>query len=435
MAAKRPLQAKEDAVTLFRELIGRGSGGEVFKARQWPSGRLVAIKRLAPEHRGDAGHLRRLRQEAAMVGGLDHENIVRLLRLDAPSGQAERVQLTMEYVDGRNLAELMSVGQLSVPAALHVVRSVLKALAHAHRAGIVHRDISPRNVLVSWNGQVKLSDFGLARPEGCAPTSNGDIRGTLPYASPEQLKGRDADSRSDLFAVGVLLYELLTGRRPWEGAPFEIIFALTVARVPLAPVSESCPRVAPELDEVVGRLLAYDADQRYQSAEDVFADIAEAADGQQDLRKAMTALRPPSRRSRLGHATWLAAVAIVGYFALESAGEGITQVQPPTAQRVQQQTVPDLDMKAEEPSPTNEPPKSVPVIGLGKAAASPRSRRDVRRKRPNARLTHRKRSVSTRSTVAPAPTTRPPEHRPRGGSLVIPLPMGGTIHPSPVEKP
>lgn len=299
--------------------LGAGSSGEVFKARVWPSGRTVAVKRLALANRGDESVERRLRHEASVATTLEHENIVRLLGFDAT---AEHIELTMEYVDGMTLHQLVESCESSEAAMLHIARSVLRALAYAHRAGVVHRDISPHNVLIGWDGFVKVSDFGMAKPNGCPPTTNGGVQGTVPYSSPEQLKRRLVDSRSDLFSAGAILYELVTGRRPWEGSTFEVIFKLTVKQTPVEPVCEVCPWVSREFGNVIERLLAFDVESRYQSADEALADLPIDDDGRESLVSLMASFPGRSKRGRWKRtrtATWaIFAVVFLAYLLMDS---------------------------------------------------------------------------------------------------------------------
>ena len=289
-----------------RACIGHGSNSTVHRARLLPSGHPVAVKRLQT---ADARYLRRLRQEAEVLRGLRHDNIVELVGVRE---DRRGMHLVMELVEGCTVSRLMDALAPAPAVVLYIARELFTALAYAHEQSIVHRDISPRNVLLSWDGDVKLTDFGLAKPVGCPPTTAGSLRGTMPYVSPEQLHSGVADHRSDLFAAGVLLYELIAGRLPFEGDVMQCV-ARIVRGAPIPSLREVSPWVSSELDALVMKLLYGDVDQRYQSADDVLADLPEVADGREELVAVMDALRA-SQRGRAGRRLALAAamVGVVG---------------------------------------------------------------------------------------------------------------------------
>jgi len=254
----------------LRERLGRGGGGEVYRARLGPAwrawltrGAWVAAKRLDPERELSERQRARLLREAEVIGGLEHGNLVKLHGMAIDGDGHECV--VMELVDGVHLRRVMGAGPVSMAVALYIVRSILSGLHCAHQAGVVHRDVSPRNVLVGWDGAVKLIDFGLARNEGEAPTTGAGLRGKLPYMSPEQARGDEVDRRADLFAVGCIAYELLTGRPAFRGSKTEILSRLLVGRTPARP-RDVCPSVAPDLDTWVMTLMAMDAAERFQTA-------------------------------------------------------------------------------------------------------------------------------------------------------------------------
>src|SRR5436305_4184145 len=185
----------------------------------------------------------------------------------------------MEFLDGRTLKELI-VGRGAAPinVAIEYARQILSALRFAHRHGIVHRDIKPHNALVDGDGRVKVTDFGIARAGTSQMTETGSIVGTAQYLSPEQARGGEVDPRSDLYSLGIVLYELLTGKTPFEGdTPVEIAMK-HLSAVPKPP-SQLRPDVPPELDKVVLRALAKDPDDRYQSADEMEADLERVGRG------------------------------------------------------------------------------------------------------------------------------------------------------------
>src|SRR3989441_6025334 len=195
--------------------LGTGGMANVCLAEDQELGRRVAIKILDDRHAGDEQFVERFRREAKNAASLSHSNIVSIY----DRGEAEGTYyIAMEYLDGRSLKELiLSRGPAPVSVAIDYARQILSALRFAHRNGIVHRDIKPHNVLVDADGHVKVTDFGIARAGASQMTEEGSIIGTAQYLSPEQAKGAPVDQTSDLYSVGVVLYELLTGVVPFSG--------------------------------------------------------------------------------------------------------------------------------------------------------------------------------------------------------------------------
>jgi eukaryotic-like serine/threonine-protein kinase len=271
---------RHDGVFDRRYLIQRklGSGGmaDVYLAEDQELGRQVALKMLNERHASDEQFVERFRREAQNAAGLNHPNIVSIF----DRGQAEGTYyIAMEFLDGRTLKELIvRNGPTPIPIAIDYARQMLSALGFAHRHGIVHRDIKPHNVVVARDGRLKVTDFGIARSGASQMTEAGSIVGTAQYLSPEQARGADVDARSDLYSLGIVLYEMLTGKVPFTGdAPVEIAMK-HLSSIP-EPPSELRPEVPHDLDAVVMRAIAKDPDQRYQSAEEMDADLARVARG------------------------------------------------------------------------------------------------------------------------------------------------------------
>ena len=201
----------------YRILRRLGSGGmaNVYLAEDEELGRRVAIKILNDRHASDDSFVERFRREAKNAAGLSHPNIVSIY----DRGEAEGTYyIAMEYLEGRSLKDrIVAEGPLPITAAIEAVRQILRALGFAHRAGIVHRDIKPHNVMVDGDGRLKVTDFGIARAGASQMTEAGAIVGTAQYLSPEQAKGAPVDQTSDLYSVGIVLYELLTGKVPFTG--------------------------------------------------------------------------------------------------------------------------------------------------------------------------------------------------------------------------
>jgi beta-lactam-binding protein with PASTA domain/predicted Ser/Thr protein kinase len=256
--------------------LGSGGMATVYLAEDQELGRRVAIKILNERHANDDQFVERFRREAKNAAGLSHPNIVSIY----DRGEAEGTYyIAMEHLHGRNLKELISArGPAPVHVSVEVTRQVLAALSNAHKNGIVHRDIKPHNVMVDDDRRVKVTDFGIARAGASQMTEAGSIVGTAQYLSPEQARGAGVDQRSDLYSVGVVLYELLTGKVPFNGeSPVEIAMK-HLSDTPPAP-SELNGEVPEELDMVVMRALAKDPARRYQSAEQMDADLERVARG------------------------------------------------------------------------------------------------------------------------------------------------------------
>jgi beta-lactam-binding protein with PASTA domain/tRNA A-37 threonylcarbamoyl transferase component Bud32 len=256
--------------------LGTGGMANVYLAEDQELGRRVAIKILDDRHASDEQFVERFRREAKNAAGLSHPNIVSIY----DRGEAEGTYyIAMEYLDGRSLKELIvSRGPAPVNVTIEYARQILQALRFAHRNAIVHRDIKPHNVLVDADGRLKVTDFGIARAGASEMTEAGSIIGTAQYLSPEQAKGTTVDHRSDIYSIGVVLYELLTGRVPFTGDTAVEIAMRHLSAVPEAP-SALRPDVPHELDMVVLRALAKDPDDRYQSAEEMDAELERVSRG------------------------------------------------------------------------------------------------------------------------------------------------------------
>ena len=262
----------------YRIIRKLGSGGmaNVYLAEDQELGRRIAIKILNDRHALDDQFVERFRREAKNAAGLSHPHIVSIY----DRGEAEGTYyIAMEFLDGRSLKELIVArGPAPVPVAIEYTRQILDALRFAHRNGIVHRDIKPHNVIVDAEGRIKVTDFGIARAGTTQMTEVGSIIGTAQYLSPEQARGSPVDQTSDLYSVGVVLYELLTGKVPFTGdSPVEI--AMKHISATPEPPSTLRPEVPAELDKVVLRALAKSPQQRYKNAEEMDRDLARVAQG------------------------------------------------------------------------------------------------------------------------------------------------------------
>ncbi|HEY5611646.1 MAG TPA: serine/threonine-protein kinase, partial [Thermoanaerobaculia bacterium] len=271
--------------------VGAGGMGQVFAGRDTRLDRSVAIKVLPPHLSSNPDFKLRFDREARVISGLNHSNICTLYDVGETKvdGDSDPVSyLVMEFCDGQSLAERLARGPLPIDQVLRHGTQVAAALDRAHRAGIVHRDLKPGNIMLTKSG-AKLLDFGLAKPSAIlgsgvheapsaddatqhkALTAEGAIVGTFQYMAPEQLEGREADARTDLFALGAVLFEMATGRRAFEGASKTSLIAAIVSSHP-APISSVMP-VPPALDHVVRKCLEKDPDDRWQSAYDIAAEL------------------------------------------------------------------------------------------------------------------------------------------------------------------
>ncbi len=295
--------------------LGAGGMGEVYKARDTRLDRTVAIKILPEALAADAQFRERFHREARAISQLDHPHICALYDVGEERGAAF---LVMQYLDGVTLADRLVKGPLSVAESLTLAIQIANALDKAHHAGIVHRDLKPGNIMLTKAG-AKLLDFGLAKAGGQAIagtalsmvattppnlTAHGAILGTFQYMAPEQLEGKDADARSDIFAFGAVVYEMLTGRKAFEGRSQASLIAAILDHDP-PPISSLFPLTPPQLDHIVKRCLAKAPDDRWQTASDVAQELKWAEDKRSDA----AAIEP--RRSRampLGLAALAAAV-------------------------------------------------------------------------------------------------------------------------------
>jgi len=253
------------------ELIGVGGMADVYKAQDVMENRPVAVKILKPEFSGDEEFLRRFRNESKAIAVLSHPNIVKIYDV----GFTDEIQfIVMEYIDGITLKEFIEQqGVLKWKDALHFITQILRALQHAHDKGIVHRDIKPQNIMLFTDGSIKVMDFGIARFSRIdGKTLSDKAIGSVHYISPEQAQGEMTDERSDIYSVGVMLYEMLTGRKPFDGDT-AVNVALKHMQETAVPPREIMPAIPEALEEIVIHAMEKQPAQRYQSAAEMIRDI------------------------------------------------------------------------------------------------------------------------------------------------------------------
>lgn len=256
------------------EFIGKGGMALVYRAVDHRTGHSVAVKILRPEFNQDAEFTARFEREALTASKMSHHNIVNLLDV----GQDGDIRyLVMEYVKGQTLKEVIrQKGALPPAVAAQIGIRILSALQHAHNNGIIHRDIKPQNVLVHADGHIKVSDFGIARVAGSNTLSTEDsVMGSVHYFSPEQAKGENVTYASDLYSVGVCLYEMMTGQPPFDGET-PVAVALQHINAKARPMSEINPTVPPAMERVVEKAMEKRIDKRYQSALEMAQDLQRA---------------------------------------------------------------------------------------------------------------------------------------------------------------
>jgi serine/threonine protein kinase len=263
---------KERSISHYKILgeLGAVGMGVVYKAEDTRLKRPVALKFIAPQGIESAEEKARFIHEAQAAAALSHPNICTVHEIDEAEGH---LFLAMELVEGESLKERIARGPLKIEETLDIVVQAAQGLNAAHEKGIIHRDIKPGNIMVEKSGLVKIMDFGLAKLPGRSKlTKTGTTLGTVAYMSPEQARGAEADRRSDIWSLGAVAYEMVTGRQPFKGDYEQVVLysIMNEAPEPLTAVRASVPM---ELERIVGKALAKSPDERYQHADEMIADL------------------------------------------------------------------------------------------------------------------------------------------------------------------
>src|ERR1700726_4257460 len=269
--------------------LGSGGMGVVYEAQDVDLGRKVALKFLPPQLSRDQNALDRFLLEARTASALNHPNICTIYAVEKAEGENAQSFIAMELLEGQNLDQKLASGPLPTDRLLDIAIQLADALDAAHAKGIIHRDIKPANIFLTPRGQVKVLDFGLAKltrpglemetigstqdsPRPARLTSPGATVGTISYMSPEQARGEELDTRSDLFSLGTVIYQMATGKLPFIGATSAVVFHAILELDPVSPLQWNAT-LPPKLHEIIEKLLEKDRDLRYQSAADLRGDL------------------------------------------------------------------------------------------------------------------------------------------------------------------
>ncbi|MGV3724038.1 MAG: serine/threonine protein kinase, partial [Actinomycetota bacterium] len=272
-------------------VLGRGHTAIVYRAQFLRLGQAVALKILDPRLASDPEFIGRFRDDLRIAATLEHPNIARVF---ACGGTGSMCYLSMQLIDGESLGRALQRGAVPVEHAISLVAQIGAALDYAHSRGVIHRDLKPSNVLIRRDGQAFVVDFGLARANRFAAlTSPSAGVNAAPYVSPEQCQGARVDHRADLYVLGVILYELLTGRRPFDGPDAMEVYFRHINEPP-PPLASVRPGLGRKLQRVIDRAMAKDPDERFRCASDLVAELVEAVDQRKPRPSKESAPRLPS---------------------------------------------------------------------------------------------------------------------------------------------
>ncbi|HEV8463223.1 MAG TPA: protein kinase [Gaiellaceae bacterium] len=279
----------------LEELVGTGGMSSVFRAHDRLLDRKVALKVLHQQYTEDAEYVERFRHEARSVASLSHPNVVTVIDRGEHEG---RQFIVFEYVDGENLKKLIERGPLPVDQALQLALQIARGLSFAHQQGLVHRDVKPQNVLLNGNGQAKVTDFGIARSLDVkhGMTQTGTVLGTSDYIAPEQAQGQRVDAQTDVYSLGVVLYEMLTSDVPFEGENF-VAVAMQHISQPAPHVRAVRPDVPPRVDAAVQRAMAKEPQDRFPSMAAFCQELEACLGDDSQATQGTQVIAPPPRRT------------------------------------------------------------------------------------------------------------------------------------------
>ena len=334
--------------------LGKGAMGVVYQAHDPQIDRLVALKVLRPDRVTTEAFLQRFMKEAKAIGRLSHPNMVVVYDVGEDHGT---VYIAMEFLEGKPLNELIQIDSFQPEEIIELGVQVAEALDYAHRKGIVHRDIKPSNIIVQPDGHIKITDFGIAHiedPEATQQTQAGEILGTPAYMSPEQVLSQPVDGRSDLFSLGVILYELATGKRPFQGENLAAMFRMITGEEPPEPITLN-PAMPRELSRDIMKCLAKDPEQRFATGRE----LAEALRRSVQIARPTPGPVPAPKPARRGLISSLAAVLLAGII-----GFAVYHyiIKPKPAPVVVTTEPPKTDLQSGTTATTKPPPEPPPPI-------------------------------------------------------------------------
>ena len=312
-----PTRVERDTVIdgRYRVLKRLGAGGmaEVYCVEDQQLGRRVALKLLHRRFADDEQFVERFRREASSAAGLSHPNIVGIFDRGEWDGT---YYIAMEFVEGRTLKDILRErGPAPPEASADITLQILRAARFAHKRGIVHRDIKPHNVLIDTEGRVRVTDFGIARAGVSDMTETGSVMGTAQYLSPEQAQGKPVDARSDLYSIGIVLFELLTGRVPFDAESPVSVALMQVSETPVPPM-ELNPEVPPALDAVTLRAMEKDPGRRYQDADEFIAALESAGKAPMEILPPAPIVEEVVDEEEPGRRWWLWLIALLALLAI-----------------------------------------------------------------------------------------------------------------------